>query len=294
MAVAFDAASESHTGTTPSSSESSFSWTHTPVGTPAGVLVFTFSQTATQICTAVTYGGVSVPAVSGGAAVDTAGETGACKAWFLNSGIPTGAQTVAVTRNNTADEAYAIAITVTANGSTEVYTSGMVLLQEDQSLTEQSVSDGSPGTNSVRFAGLSSGGVSPSAVAGSNSTLLAELIFGSTYYFGAVRETTAGQGARSIGFTRAGSDDVAAVHLAVYEMAATGLSITSVTPSSFDDGRTGIVIAGSGFGASQGSSTLTIGGQAQTVTAWSDTSITFTSVRGSNSMGAQSLTVTIK
>lgn len=71
-----------------------------------------------------------------------------------------------------------------------------------------------------------------------------------------------------------------------------GLSITSVTPSSFDDGRTGIVIAGSGFGASQGSSTLTIGGQAQTVTAWSDTSITFTSVRGSNSMGARSLTLT--
>lgn len=74
--------------------------------------------------------------------------------------------------------------------------------------------------------------------------------------------------------------------------AVTGLSITSVTPSSFDDGRTGIVIAGSGFGASQGSSTLTIGGQAQTVTAWSDTSITFTSVRGSNSMGARSLTLT--
>jgi hypothetical protein len=71
-----------------------------------------------------------------------------------------------------------------------------------------------------------------------------------------------------------------------------GLSITSVTPSSFDDGRTGIVIAGSGFGASQGSSTLTIGGQAQTVTAWSDTSITFTSVRGSNSMGSATLTLT--
>lgn len=73
-----------------------------------------------------------------------------------------------------------------------------------------------------------------------------------------------------------------------------GLTITSVTPSSFDSGITGIVIAGSGFGASQGSSTVDIGGQAQTVTAWSDTSITITSARGSNSMGAASLKVTVR
>jgi len=74
--------------------------------------------------------------------------------------------------------------------------------------------------------------------------------------------------------------------------AATGLTITSVTPSTFDDGKTGIVIAGSGFGASQGSSTLTIGAQTQTVTAWSDTSITFTSVRGSVSPGNAALKLT--
>lgn len=74
--------------------------------------------------------------------------------------------------------------------------------------------------------------------------------------------------------------------------AAVGLSITSVTPSSFDTGKTGVVIAGSGFGSSQGSSTVTIGGVAQTVTAWSDTSITITTSRGSQSMGAATLTVT--
>lgn len=76
--------------------------------------------------------------------------------------------------------------------------------------------------------------------------------------------------------------------------ASTGLTITSVTPSSFDSGIAGIVIAGSGFGASQGSSTVDIGGQAQTVTAWNDTSITITSARGSNSMGAGQLKVTIR
>lgn len=72
-----------------------------------------------------------------------------------------------------------------------------------------------------------------------------------------------------------------------------GLTITSVTPSSFDSGIAGIVIAGNGFGASQGSSTVTIGSQAQTVTSWSDTSITVTSARGSNSMGTNQLKVTV-
>lgn len=83
-----------------------------------------------------------------------------------------------------------------------------------------------------------------------------------------------------------------AIGFAIKEATVSGLTITSVTPSTFDDGTTGIVIAGSGFGATQGSSTLTIGSQAQTVTAWSDTSITFTSARGSNSMGAASLKLT--
>ena len=77
-----------------------------------------------------------------------------------------------------------------------------------------------------------------------------------------------------------------------YVVVGSALSITSVTPSSFDDGHTGIVVAGTGFGSSQGSSTLKIGDQAQTVTAWSNTSITFTCVRGANSMGANTITVT--
>lgn len=93
---------------------------------------------------------------------------------------------------------------------------------------------------------------------------------------------------------RGASDDRAVVHWAVKEIALSGLTITSVTPSSFDSGIAGIVIAGAGFGASQGSSTVDIGGHAQTVTAWTDTSITITSARGSNSMGAGQLKVTIR
>jgi hypothetical protein len=98
----------------------------------------------------------------------------------------------------------------------------------------------------------------------------------------------------NIGWTHA-SSSVTALAFAIEPAAAgSGLTITSVTPSTFDDGKTGIVIAGAGFGASQGSSTVDIGGQAQTVTAWGDTSITITSARGSNSMGAGQLKVTIR
>ncbi|MCK2149518.1 AsmA family protein [Marinobacter alexandrii] len=44
-------------------------------------------------------------------------------------------------------------------------------------------------------------------------------------------------------------------------------------------------VTGSGFGATQGTGGVTIGGVAQTVTAWSDTSISFTTVLGNNSYG---------
>lgn len=98
----------------------------------------------------------------------------------------------------------------------------------------------------------------------------------------------------TVSYTRSSNNTWCVAACAIEPAAASGLTITSVTPSSFDSGIAGIVIAGSGFGASQGSSTVDIGGQAQTVTAWGDTSITITSARGSNSMGAGQLKVTIR
>jgi len=60
-------------------------------------------------------------------------------------------------------------------------------------------------------------------------------------------------------------------------------SISTITPATFDSGRA-VTLSGSGFGASQGS--VLIGGVAQNVNTWSDTSIAFTTVRGSQSLGA--------
>ena len=117
MAVAFDASSESHTGTTASTSEASFSWTHTPVGTPAGVYVFTFSAlatTATDAATGVTYNGVALENCKPLSAVDTASEPCNLRVW-RHTGVPsTGAQTVAVTRLNDTTRVYAVCVTVTA------------------------------------------------------------------------------------------------------------------------------------------------------------------------------------
>lgn len=45
---------------------------------------------------------------------------------------------------------------------------------------------------------------------------------------------------------------------------------------------TGNTVTGANFGATQGAGTLVIGGQAQTVTAWADTSISYTANRGVN------------
>lgn len=215
-AVAHDAASESHTGTTGAASVASFTWTHTPVGTPRGVLVFVYTISATSTVTSVTYGGVAMTQVSGGAAVDAAGEPGRVDTFFLGTGILTGARPVVVNRTNNTVVMYATAITQTAAADTAV--TGIILLQGDQALAQQSVDDGSPGSNSVRYAGAYSGLAAPPTV-GANSTLLHNIDFGA-FGTSTVRETTAGQGARLVGFTAA-SDDVAAVHLAVREFATT-------------------------------------------------------------------------
>lgn len=218
MAVAYDAGVESYTGTTTASvSEASFTWAHDPVGTPRGVLVFVITMLSdAQHVTSVTYDGVNVPAVTGGAAVDAATELGRCDAFFLGSSVPTtDPANVVVNRTNDAIEMWAVSVTVTAAADTEVYTTGIVLLEGDGTLAEQSVDDGAPGTDSVRFAGIHSG-LANVPTAGASSTVVHDFDTGSNVA-SVVRETTAGQGSRSIGWAVGTSDDRAAVHLAVRE-----------------------------------------------------------------------------
>lgn len=217
MAVAFDTASESHGGTTGSTNEASFEWTHTPVGTPKAVLVFIRCNDTPDPVTAVSYGGVALSKPPGTYAEDTAGEPGTMQAWFLGSGIPTGAQTVHVDRTNNATNVYGMAITSTALTDTEIYLPGIVIVQGDTALVEQNVDDGSPGTNSMRYAGLSSG-LGTANIAGANSQNCITIDFGATVACSA-REKVAGQGSRPVGYDYSGTpDDTAFVGLAVREI----------------------------------------------------------------------------
>lgn len=238
MSVAHDAAFESHTGTSGSANQASFSWTHTPVGTPRGVTVFVFNlDSSSADATGVTYGGVNVPAVPGAVAADTATEAGRCTVFHLGSGIPTGAQTVVVNRNNNAHVMYAVSITQTATKDTYVPPGSIVLLQEDGTLAAQSVDDGSPGSNSVRYAGGMSGLASVPAVA-TGSTALQSLDIGQQVA-ATCRETTAGQGARTVGFSSATSDDRAFVHLAVSELPTAPTVTTQAASSIAEETATG-------------------------------------------------------
>jgi hypothetical protein len=177
------------------------------------VFVSTFASTASLV-TSVTYGGVGLTRLTGGSAQDAAGELGRMDAFFLGSGLGTGNQTITVNRTNNATVMYAAAATVTAGADTAVPAT-IVLLQGDGTLTVQSVNDTSPGQNSVRYAGGYSGLGSPPA-AGTGSTLLNSIDIGA-YGSALVRETTAGQGARNVGFNAA-TDDRAVVHLAIREL----------------------------------------------------------------------------
>lgn len=221
LGVTFDAVSEDpavgYRNTTGNS------WTHTPVGTPKGVLIFVIrSGTAANDVSALTYGGVPVPVVPGGLAVDTLGERGMSQAYYLGSGVPPGPQSVSVTY--AADLHYTVVITLAAGIDTRVHFPSVQTAQEDGALAEVNLDDGSPGTSSLRFAGGHSGlATFPSA--GANSTLVAVNDSGLSVSAGVCRETTPGQGVRPVGVSGT-SDDRAVVYLAIRE----GLALQTVRP----------------------------------------------------------------
>lgn len=224
MAVAHETATESHTGTTGSASQASFDISVPFTASSKGLLVYTFVNANADDATSVKIdpagANTDVPVVVGGRAVDTATEPGDCKAWFLGSGLPTTTTTVRINRVNNADVMYAVAITVTASANTETF--GVLLRQENFDVVEENIDDGSPGTNSVRYAGDNSGlpDIVTSLVQGVNSTVLHGIDFGARVIL-TVRETTAGQGSRPVGFdSPLGADDTAAVYLAVREAGA--------------------------------------------------------------------------
>ena len=228
MAVGFDVASESHTGTTGNASAASFTWNHAGGGSARGALVFVFGVVTNALppVTSVTYGSTTMTEIPY-SAIDTDTEPGSVKAFYLDN-VATGTQAVVVNRTNNTHIMYAVCYTVTAAGATEVYLAGVQTKAGSTAtatgasstgtgtgtLALLAVDDGSPGTNSLRFMGRYQGTSSVTA-AGSGSLAGPSIDFG-LYVIDTFYESAAGQGARNVGGATI-TDDVAAIALAVRE-----------------------------------------------------------------------------
>lgn len=191
------------------------------------VAVCTYANSGNPIDTGVTLGGVSMALVSGGAASDTATEPGHVRFYFLDNITAGAGTTVTVSRTNNAVVCSAGAWGIAAASACEVYTTGIQLVNDNAAYSEKSVDDGSPGTNSLRFACGYYGGATPAGVGANTTSDLADdrTAFGCSWG----HETTAGQGSRSVGFSNVTSDDQASVHLAVRETPAATPVIPNVT-----------------------------------------------------------------
>jgi len=204
MAVAFDVFSSS-TGT------GTLSHTHTPVGTPRGIIAILVSVAGTDSANAATYGGVAMTEVALSPEVLTGGETGNVSVFFLGSSVPSGAQTAQITVNDAEAKAFGV-ISLTASNDTEV--------QDTSSL--QSTSQGNPSvTLSLggkdcfcalgAYSGIGNGSIAPLT----NWTERLEHDFGNDEAYFATYNTI-GSVDVTAGYT-AGADDVALIAIAVTE-----------------------------------------------------------------------------
>lgn len=155
MTVAFDAFASSTLQT------DQIDWTHTPVGTPRGIIVQICSPTGADAITGVTYGGVAMTEVAGSPNLHTTGEDGSVYTYFLGSNIPTGAQAIAATVAN-AQAKIGRSISLTAAADTEVVDSDGTI--NSDSVTDPSVTLSLGGRASFCAIVLNSGGDNIAAI----------------------------------------------------------------------------------------------------------------------------------
>lgn len=191
--------------------------TSSPAARCGLIFAVTFANAGVSIFTGATIGGTNAPEVTGGNAADTVTEPGHVRAYFLDNITQGASVAFTATRTNNTVVAGIYALSFSAAGACEPF--GIILLEGDGAYAEQNVNDGSPGANSLRAACGYYGGATPQPV-GANTTIVGTTQDQTAFGCNCGRETTAGQGARLVGFTQATSDDRAAVHLAVREVPA--------------------------------------------------------------------------
>lgn len=128
------------------------SYTHTPIGTPRGVVVYVISAQGSDNVTGVTYGGVAMTEVTG-SPNSNATLPATVYAYFLGSGIPTGAQTVLVSTTGSVNKS-AHTITITASADTELVNAATINVD---SQANPSVSVSLTGRTSFVSIGIASG-----------------------------------------------------------------------------------------------------------------------------------------
>ncbi len=228
-AVAHDASS--HDAAAASGATTNFSWTHTPVGTPKGVIVLVVQSTlSTDQVSSVTYGALTLTRVA--RACDTATEPGCVYAYFGGSSVPTGAQTVTVNVSGSSGK-HASAITLTAAGNTEVVTSDATITAD---ATNPTVTLNLGGRTSFVAEGVYSGVANVTSITPFTGwTSRFEDDFGA-FVDGYYTYDTVGSTNVSAGWTQA-TDDAAMVALAVSEItttigSGTDPATTTVAPGS--------------------------------------------------------------
>lgn len=237
MAVAIDALSNATPAT------GNLSWTHTPVGTPKGVVVRVMQNgDSANYTTGVTYGGVALTQITGSPQTKTTGEFGVVSTWLLGSGVPTGAQTVAITVSDTVTSKSATCTTLTAAANIELNAS--VALTGD-AVANPSTTLGLGGISSLVMLHCHSG---QAAVTG--CTPLAG--WTSQYEFDAgsaqsihYSYDTVGTADVTVGFTQT-ADDVIMLAVAYKEAAASGPTLLTasdtLTPSVTDVSTVDVVV----------------------------------------------------
>lgn len=212
MAVAHDAATESiRTVTT-----DPWTFSHTPVGTPRGVVVLINHGVAdTDVISGVTYGGVAMARVRSDS--DSTGEPGRSYIYFLGASVPTGMQTVSVDLTSASDlDLEIVCATQTAAGDLEVVDNDGVSGDADD--PQVTLSYG--GRTCISYVVLNSGRSVPDPGTVDDlgtMTRLADHDYGS-FVAAVSRQTTPGTSDFTIGYVTSASDDVAMSAVAISEV----------------------------------------------------------------------------
>ncbi len=187
--------------------------THTPVGTPVGVLVFIAQNLSTvDRITSVTYGGVPMQRVRFIADATGAGDLGAAYVYILGSGVPSGAQSLVITNTGGTDAAWCITFTGTTRlGISASASTGVTVANPSLTLPTNADYDG------IVYAVAYSGAPLASVSAGSGYTAIAGSAAGGHDFTtsSAILESDGLAGANVVASYTCVSDDVAFIAVAV-------------------------------------------------------------------------------